>query len=126
MFPIFSPEPLKWMKLISEDNGKTNEKLYGTKEQNEGEVQRNNRYLESFVATVLSGPKLLMTLKQVLFNHLSLKKSQPDLRFVQTPGKLIPGSLHGDMFIVLLITESDNTLTVKGITSMDLKDSGVI
>ena len=48
---------LKLMKHISEDNGKTKESRFVITAQNEEEVLRNNRYLESFVGMVRSGLK---------------------------------------------------------------------
>ncbi len=41
-----------------------------------GRGTKNNRYSGFFVATVVSGPRLSMTLKLVLFNHSSHKKYQ--------------------------------------------------
>ena len=55
---------------------RTNEKRFGTREQNEDEGPRNNRCLESFVEMVLSGLKLLMMLKLTLFKISSHKKYQ--------------------------------------------------
>ena len=69
---------------------KKKEKRFVTREQNEDEEPRNNRYSEFFVATVRFGPRLLMTLERILFNHLSHKKYQQVLSFVPIPGKLTP------------------------------------
>jgi hypothetical protein len=69
---------------------KKKEKRFVTREQNEEEEPRNNRYSEFFVATVLFGPRLLMMLELILFNHLSHKKYQQVLSFVPIPGKLTP------------------------------------
>ena len=52
---------------------------------------RNNRYSEFFVATVRFGPRSLMTLELIPYNHLSHKKYQQVLSFVPIPGKLTPG-----------------------------------
>jgi hypothetical protein len=62
------------MKPIAEVNGKTNEKPSGIREIIEGEGPRSNRYLGFFVVMFRSGLKLLMMLKQILFNYLFRKK----------------------------------------------------
>jgi hypothetical protein len=95
----------------------------GTKQ---GRYHKNNRYLESSVVTVLSGPKSLMMLMLILFNPLSPKKCPRDLSFVQIPGKLTQVSLHVDTSIVLSIMVNDSTQMIKEITSTDWKGSGVI
>jgi hypothetical protein len=74
---------------------------------------------------VLSGPRLSMTLKLVLFNHSSHKKYQQVLSSVLIPGKLIPESLPGDMSIVSLIMAKNSTAMEKEIISMGWRDSGV-
>ena len=98
---------------------KTNEKRFGTREQNEDEGPRNNRCSGSSVAMVLSGLKLLMTLKLTLFKLSSHKKYQWVLLSVPIPGKLTPESLHEGISIVSLITVKDNTLMEKEIISTD-------
>jgi hypothetical protein len=113
------------MKLISEVKGKTNEKQFVTRERNEEEEPRNNRYSEFFVATVRFGPRSLMTLELIPFNHLSHKKYQQVLSFVPIPGKLTPVSQPVDMFIVSLITLKGSTLIERAIISMGLRDFGV-
>jgi hypothetical protein len=114
------------MKHISEVNGKTNEKRSVIRVLNEDEGPKNNRYSESFVVTVLSGPRLSMTLKLVLFNHSSHKRYQQVLSFVPIPGKLIPESLHEDTSIVSSIMAKNSTATEKEIISTVWRDSGVI
>jgi hypothetical protein len=90
MFRRSFPVLLKWMRHISEVNGKTNEKPCVIKDPNEVEVQRNNRYSESFVVMVRSGLKWLMMSALKLFNHLSQRKFQPVQPSVLIPGKPIP------------------------------------
>jgi hypothetical protein len=114
------------MKPISVVNRRTNEKPSGMREQNEGEGPGSNRYSGSSVAMVRSGPRLSKTLKLILFNLLSHKKFQQVLLFVLIPGKLIPGSLHEDTFIVSSIMVNVSTPMEKEITSMVWKDSGDI
>jgi len=92
--------------------------------QNREEGPGNNRYLESFVGTVRSGPKSLMTLKLKRFNHVSQEKYQQDLPSVLIPGKLIPELLPEDMSIALSIMVNDNTRMEKEIISMVWGDSG--
>jgi hypothetical protein len=76
MFQKYSPVLLKWMKPSSEVNGRTNEKQSGIWVLNVGEGPRNNRYSGSYVAMVLSGPRLLIMSKLEPFNHSSPKKYQ--------------------------------------------------
>jgi hypothetical protein len=114
MYQGYSPVLSKWMKPISEVNGRTNEKPSGIRELNEGEEPRSNRYLGSSVAMVRSGLRLLKMLKLILFNHLSQKKYQQALLSVPIPGKLTPGSLHEDTSIVLSITGNDSIVDGKG------------
>ena len=59
-----------------------------------------------------------MTLKRILFNLSSHKKYQQVLSSALIPGKLIPGSLHEVMSIVLSIMVNDSILTEKEIISM--------
>ncbi|HZK29836.1 MAG TPA: hypothetical protein VFC43_01185, partial [Methanoregula sp.] len=106
-------------------NGKTNEKRSEIRVLSGEEGPRNNRYSESFVAMVLSGQRLSMTLKLVLFNHSSHKKYQRVLSSVLILGKLIPESQHEDMSIVSLITAKNSTAMEKEITSMVWRGSGV-
>jgi hypothetical protein len=113
------------MKHISGVNGKTNGKRSGTTVRSEDERPRNNRYSGSFVAMVLSGLRLSMTLKRVLFNHSSHKKYQQVLSFVLIPGKLIPESLHEDTSIVSSIMTKNSTPMEKEIISTVSRDSGV-
>ena len=105
-------------------NGRTNEKQSEIKVLNEDGVPRNNRYSGSSVAMVRSGPRLLRTLKLILFNHSSLEKYQPVLSSVQIPGKLTRASQHEDTSIVSSITVNNSTLTEKKIISMGWKDFG--
>jgi hypothetical protein len=112
------------MKPISGVNGRINEDLFEIWDLNEDEVQRNNRYSESSVATVLSGPRLLTMLELKRFNHLSQKKFQLVLLSVQIPGKHTPVSLRGDMSTVLLITAKNSIAMEKEIISMVWRDSG--
>ena len=90
-----------------------------------GRGPKNNRYSGSSVAMVLSRPRLSITLKQILFNPSSHKKYQLVRSSALIPGKLIPGSLHEDMSIVLSIMVNDSILTEKEIISMGCRDSGV-
>jgi len=107
-------------------NGKTNENQSGMKVLNEDEGPRNNRYSGSSVATVLSGPRLSMMLKRVLFNPSSHKKYQRVLSSVLIPGKLISGSLNEDTPIVSSSMVNNSILMEKEITLMGWRDSGVI
>jgi len=125
MYPRSSPVPSKWMKPISVVNRRTNEKQSGIRLLNEDEEQRNNRYSGSSVAMVLSGSRLSMTLKLVLFNHSSHKKYQQVLSSVLILGKITPESRHEDTSIVSSIMVNDSTVTEKEIISMDWRDSGV-
>jgi hypothetical protein len=111
---------------MSEDNGKTSESRFAITAQNEEEEPRNNRYLESFVGTVRSGPKSLITLKLKHFNHLSQGKYPLDLPSVLILGKPIPELPQEDMFIVLSIVAKNSTVMEKEIISMGLRVSGVI
>jgi len=88
------------MKPTSEVNGRTNEKQSVIKVLNGEGVLRNHRYLGSSVAMVRSGPKSLMVLNLILFNHSSLKKYKPVLSCVQIPGKLTWALLPVDMSMV--------------------------
>lgn len=99
-----------------------NDRDKGTKRD---EGPRNNRYSGSSVATVLSGPRLSMTLMLLLFNHSCHKKYQRVLSSVLTLGKLTPGSLHEDVSIAWSIMVNNSTVTEKEIISMGWRDSQV-
>src|SRR5665647_3642831 len=114
------------MKHISAVNGKTNEKRSGITVRSEDEGPKNNRYSGSFVAMVLSGPRLSITLKRVLFNHSSHKKYQRVQSSVLIPGKLIPESLREDTSIVSSITVKNSTAMGKEILSMVWRGSGAV
>jgi len=91
-----------------------------------GRGTRKQPVFGTSVAMVRSGPRLSKTQELILFNLLSHKKFQQVLLFVLIPGKLIPGSLHEDMFIVSSIMVNVSTPMEKEITSMVWKDSGDI
>jgi len=57
----------------------------------EDEGPKNNRYSGSYAATVLSGPRLSMTLKLVLFNRSSHKKYHEVLSSVLITWKAYTG-----------------------------------
>jgi hypothetical protein len=95
------------MRPISVVNRRTNEKQYGTKEQNEDVVPRNNQYLGSSVAMVLSGPGLLMMLKLILYNHSSFKKYQQVPPYDPIPRKLTLGSLTARGYVHRLINHGE-------------------
>jgi hypothetical protein len=112
------------MKPISGVNGRINEGLSEICDLNEDEVQRNNRYSESFAAVVRSGPRLLTMLELKHFNLSSQKKFLPVLLSFQIPGKHTPVSLREDTSTVLLITAKNSTAMEKEIISMVWRDSG--
>jgi hypothetical protein len=112
------------MRPISVVNSRTNEKQSGTRKQYEDVGPRNNQYLGSSVAMVLSGPRLLMMLKLIHYNHSSFKKCQQVPSYDSIPGKLTLGSLHEDTVIVSSIMGNDSTVTGKEIILMVWKDFG--
>ena len=111
-------ELLKLMKHMSEDNGKTSVSQFEIMVQNKVEKPRNNRCLESFVGTVRSGLKSLITLKLKHFNHLSQEKYQLDLPYVLILGKRIPELPQEDRFNILSIMAKSSTVMEKEIISI--------
>jgi len=103
---------------------KNKRKRFVIRVQNEEEVQRNNRFLESFAGMVRSGQKSLMMLMLTRFSPFISRKVSTGSTVCPDTGKAYPELRPEDMFIVSSIMVKSSTVMEKEIISMSWRDSG--